>query len=84
MVAVAAESSRDALEDLLGPAPGVEEVSCDRCFELIDAFVDAELAGEDAATSFPGMEEHLSGCPACREDRESLRALAAPSPPDRR
>lgn len=77
-----ADDRRDALEDLLGP--GEEEVSCDRCFELIDAFVDAELAGEDAAKRFPGMEAHLRGCPACSEDHESLRALAASSPPDAR
>jgi len=23
----------------------------------------------------PGMREHLTGCPACREEHESLRAL---------
>ncbi len=75
-----ADVRRHELEVLLGP--GAEEVSCDRCFELIDAFVDAELAGEDAGARFPGMEAHLDGCPACREDHESLRALAAAATPD--
>lgn len=74
-----AEEHRDELDALLGP--DAEEVSCERCFELIDAFVDAELAGDDAGARFPGMEAHLSGCPACREDHESLRALAAAAPP---
>ena len=72
-----ADHRRDAIDDLLGPDPAEREVSCDRCFELIDAFVDSELAGEDAAARFPGMEAHLRGCPACREDHESLLALAA-------
>lgn len=77
-----AEDRRHELEALLGP--DAEEVSCGRCFELIDAFVDAELAGEDAGERFPGMEAHLDGCPACREDHESLRALAAARPQDPR
>lgn len=71
----------DPFAGLLGPA--TEEVSCERCFELIDEFVEAEVAGEDAGARFPGMEAHLEGCPACREDRESLRALLAEGAPER-
>jgi hypothetical protein len=56
---------------LLGP-PGAE-VGCDECFELLDEYVDLELAGADADRRLPGMREHLQGCPACREDHESLR-----------
>ena len=46
-------------------------------FELLDEYVDLELASEDADTRLPGMREHLQGCPACREDHESLRDLVA-------
>ena len=60
---------------LLGPA--APEVSCDRCFERLDVYVELELAGEDAATRLPGMRAHLDGCSACREDHESLRELVA-------
>ena len=60
---------------LLGPAG--REVSCDRCFELLDQYVDLELAGEDADARLPGMRAHLEGCPACHEDHESLRELVA-------
>lgn len=67
------EESRRAIERLLGP--GEPEVSCERCFELLDEYVEAELAGSDADAAMPGMRAHLAGCPACREDRESLRAL---------
>jgi hypothetical protein len=56
---------------LLGPAG--PEVSCEECFELLDEYVDLELAGADADHRLPGMREHLQGCPACHEDHESLR-----------
>ena len=58
---------------LLGPAG--PEVSCEACFERLDEYVDAELAGRDADREIPGMAAHLAGCPACREDHESLRDL---------
>jgi hypothetical protein len=60
---------------LLGPEGA--EVSCEDCFELLDEYVDLELAGDDADARLPGMGEHLQGCPACREDHESLRDLVA-------
>jgi hypothetical protein len=56
---------------LLGPAG--HEVSCEECFELLDEYVDLELAGADADRRLPGLREHLQGCPACHEDHESLR-----------
>jgi hypothetical protein len=63
------------LARLLGPAG--PEVSCEVCFERLDEYVDAELAGADADAAIPGMRAHLVGCPACREEYESLRDLAA-------
>ncbi len=70
------EPRRDELlARLLGPAG--PEVSCEDCFDLLDAYVDAELAGADADSRLPGMHEHLQGCPACREDHESLRDFVA-------
>jgi len=66
---------RELIARLLGPSGA--EVSCEECFELLDEYVDLELAGEDADTRLPGMREHLQGCPACNEDHESLRDLVA-------
>jgi hypothetical protein len=63
-----------ALRRLLGPAG--PEVGCDACFDELDRFVDLELAGRDADAAVPGLRAHLDGCPACREEYESLRALA--------
>jgi anti-sigma factor RsiW len=63
-----------ALAALLGP--GRPEIGCEECFEELDRYVDLELAGRDADAAVPGMESHLAGCPACREDHASLRAYA--------
>ncbi len=64
---------KQALGRLLGPAE--PEISCDECFELLDRYVEAELAGADADAVVPGLRAHLVGCPACREEHASLRAL---------
>jgi hypothetical protein len=64
---------KQALGRLLGP--GVPEIGCDACFDLLDRYVELELAGRDTETALPGFKAHLDGCPACREDYESLRAL---------
>ena len=66
------------LRGLLGPAG--PEVGCDTCFEELDRFVELELAGEDVEAAIPGLRAHLAGCPACREEHESLLALAAERP----
>ena len=60
---------------LLGPAD--PEIGCDECFAEIDRYVDLELAGADADEMIPGLRAHLAGCPACREEHDSLRALVA-------
>ena len=51
------------------------ELSCEQCFDELDRYVELELAGEDADAAIPGMQAHLEGCPACREDHVSLRAF---------
>lgn len=61
------------LGSLLGPLG--PEVGCEVCFEELDRYVELELAGEDADRAIPGLRAHLEGCPACREEHESLRAL---------
>ena len=60
---------------LLGPDG--PEVTCEECFELLDEYVELELAGDDADAKLPGMAAHLQGCPACHEDHASLRDLVA-------
>jgi hypothetical protein len=64
---------RHAIGPLLGP--GEPEVGCDECFEKLDRYVEVSLAGADADAAILGMRAHLIGCPACREEYDSLRAL---------
>jgi hypothetical protein len=73
--------SGELLGRLLGPAD--PELTCDQCFEELDRYVELELSGRDADAAVPGMRPHLEGCPACREDHDSLAALLAaePQPP---
>ncbi|MFL6007638.1 MAG: anti-sigma factor family protein [Gaiellaceae bacterium] len=66
---------KQSLTRLLGP--GEPEVGCDECFDYLDRYVELELAGADADARVPGLRAHLAGCPACREEYESLRALVA-------
>lgn len=68
------ERQRQLLERLLGPRD--HEVGCEECFELLDEYVELELAGLDAAARLPGVRAHFEGCPACREEHEALRELA--------
>jgi hypothetical protein len=63
----------DLLGGLLGPAG--PELTCDECFEHLDRYVELELSGRDADAAVPGMRAHLTGCPACGEDHDSLAAL---------
>ena len=65
----------DELKRLIGqPGP---DIGCEECFERLDEYVELELRGADADARVPGMHNHLEGCPACREEHESLRALIA-------
>jgi hypothetical protein len=64
----------EMIRALLGPAG--PELTCERCFEELDEFVELELGGQDADSVMPDMRAHLDGCPACREEHDSLLALA--------
>lgn len=48
-------------------------LSCDACFERMDAHVEAVLA--DPGHHDPAMNRHLVGCAACDEEAQSLIAL---------
>jgi anti-sigma factor RsiW len=65
----------ERLRRVLGPAE--PELTCEACFDNLDRYVELELAGDDADAAVPGMSAHLEGCPACKEDHESLLALVA-------
>ena len=64
-----------SLDKLLATDPA--DVGCDRTFELLDLYVEVELAGQDPHPRFPGTAAHLRGCEACRADYQGLLAAAA-------
>ena len=66
-------NTNELLGRLLGPAG--PEIGCDACFEVLDRYVDLEVSGKDADSAGPGLRAHLEGCPACREEHESLLEL---------
>ena len=63
----------DELKRLLGP-PG-PDIGCDECFERLDEYVELELRAAMPGMRASASAAHLAGCPACREEHESLRAL---------
>ena len=63
------------LARLIGPAG--PELTCERCFDQLDRYVELELADAKADQQIPGMRAHLEGCPACDEDHKSLLAFVA-------
>ena len=67
--------TRSILPRLLGPAG--PELTCEQCFELLDEYVELELAETAADEAIPAMRAHLEGCSACREEHDSLLALVA-------
>jgi hypothetical protein len=67
------DDARELAERLIGPEG--PDLSCEECFEALDALVERELAGEQAGAATPAMRVHLAGCSACRDDHDSLLAL---------
>ena len=68
---------RDMVENLVGPTAA--ELSCEQCFEVLDSYVELELAGA-VADRMPLMRAHLRGCSACRDDYDSMIALLLADP----
>jgi hypothetical protein len=66
-------SAKRLVAGLLGPVG--PELTCEQCFEMLDVYVEYELAGENADRLIVGMREHLQGCPACAEEHATLLEL---------
>jgi hypothetical protein len=49
---------------------------CEAGLEVIDQYVELELAGKDPAESFPGVAAHLKSCPACQLDHDGILQAA--------
>ena len=62
------------LDDLLRAIDG--DAGCTAGEDILDAFVDLELAGQDPAATYPGTAIHLRSCPGCRADHDGLLEAA--------
>ncbi len=71
-------SSWGSLERFLRTDPA--DAGCAETFELLDRYVERELAHGDAASSYPGIAAHLSSCNPCVQDFEGLLAAIAVQP----
>ena len=57
------------------------ELTCDECFEKLDAYAEHSLLGRETGEAFLLVEDHLTKCMECREEYELLaEALKAQIP----
>jgi predicted anti-sigma-YlaC factor YlaD len=62
------------LDEVLRAEAG--DAGCTSGEEILDAYVELELAGQDPARVFPGTAIHLQSCPGCRGDHDGLLEAA--------
>jgi hypothetical protein len=67
-------SDRSHLDELLRAQEG--DAGCTAGEDILDAFVELELAGEDPALVYPGTAIHLQSCPGCQADHDGLLEAA--------
>lgn len=75
-------SDRHHLADLLRADD--RDAGCTAGEEILDAYVELELAGQDPTRVYPGTAIHLKSCPGCQTDYrgilEAARQFADPGP----
>jgi hypothetical protein len=54
-----------------------QDAGCAETFELLDRYVERELAHCDAAEHYPDVAVHLSNCNPCVEDFKGLLAAVS-------
>jgi hypothetical protein len=67
-------SDRLNLDQLLRAEDG--DAGCAAGREILDVYVEIELAGEHPASVFPGTAIHLEVCRSCRADHDGLLEAA--------
>ena len=64
---------RDLVRWLIGS--GGPDAGCEGCGDVLDMYVEGELAGLASAERLPQAAAHLAACPDCREDHDALVEL---------
>jgi predicted anti-sigma-YlaC factor YlaD len=67
-------SDHRQLDELLRARDG--DAGCSAGEDILDAYVELELAGEDPERVYPGTAIHLQSCPGCRIDHDGLLEAA--------
>ena len=67
-------SDNRRLDELLRAQDG--DAGCAAGEDILDAYVELELAGKDPARVYPGTAIHLQSCPGCRADHNGLLEAA--------
>ena len=62
------------LDELLRGKEG--DAGCTAGEDILDVYVELELAGQDPALVYPGTAIHLESCPGCRADHDGLLEAA--------
>jgi hypothetical protein len=62
------------LDELLRAKDG--DAGCTAGEDVLDAYVELELAGDDPSSVYPGTAIHLQSCPGCRADHDGLLEAA--------
>ena len=62
------------LADLLRAEEG--DAGCTAGEDVMDAYVELELAGKDPAAVYPGTAIHLRSCPGCKADHDGVLEAA--------
>lgn len=62
------------LDELLRALDG--DAGCTAGEDILDAYVEAELAGDDPSRVYPGTAIHLQSCPGCRAEHDGLLEAA--------
>jgi hypothetical protein len=74
-------SSWEPLRRFLAADPS--DAGCAEVFELLDRYVERQLAYGDAATYYAELAAHLAGCTPCLQDFDGLLAAIGSAGPPR-
>jgi len=63
------------LEEIFNRDHNSVSQSCVDCGELLSAYIEAELDGENAPSLYPTVAEHLSTCEECSQEYDGLKSV---------